>query len=135
MATIQPPPAPDATAAIAAFGTSARQAFNDFLEANTSRYRITRQKRSNIISWLIDNQRTPTTQIEHSQHHYTLHLFKYDAEKDLLLALPSGIYPAEHQVVVQEEIFRVIEQEHLLGKHAGQDTTWASIRGTYYGIA
>ena len=38
-------------------------------------------------------------------------------------------------MVVQEEIFRVIEQEYLLSKHAGQDTTWASIRGVYYGIS
>ena len=38
-------------------------------------------------------------------------------------------------MVVQEEIFRIIEQEHLLSKHAGQDTTWASIRGAYYSIS
>jgi hypothetical protein len=53
----------------------------------------------------------------------------------MLLALPSEGWPKERQVVVESEIFRVIEQEHLLSKHAGQDTTWASIRGTYYGIS
>ena len=46
MTTIQPPPAPDANTAISAFSTSARQTFDDFLEANSSRYRITREKRS-----------------------------------------------------------------------------------------
>jgi hypothetical protein len=53
----------------------------------------------------------------------------------MLLALPSESWPKDHQVVVENEIFGVIEQEHLLSKHAGQDTTWASIRGTYYGIS
>ena len=135
MTTIQPPPAPDANTAISAFSTSARQTFDDFLEANSSRYRITREKRSNIISWIMDDQKTPTTQTEHNLHHHALHSFKYDTEKDILTFLPSDNHPAEQQVVVQEEIFRVIEQEHLLSKHAGQDTTWASIRGVYYGIS
>ena len=135
MTTIQPPPAPDANTAISAFSTSARQTFDDFLEANSSRYCITREKRSNIISWIMDDQKTPTTQTEHNLHHHALHSFKYDTEKDVLTFLPSDNHPAERQVVVQEEIFRVIEQEHLLSKHAGQDTTWASIRGVYYGIS
>ena len=64
MVTIQPPPAPDAAAAIAAFSTSARQAFEDFLDSQSSRYWITKQKRANIIFWIIDEQRVPTDQIE-----------------------------------------------------------------------
>jgi len=83
----------------------------------------------------MDDQRTPTTQTEHNLHHHALHSFKYDTEKDVLTFLPSDNHPAKRQVVVQEEIFRVIEQEHLLSKHAGQDTTWASISGVYYGIS
>lgn len=135
MTTLNPPPAPDTTTAIHAFSTSARQAFNDFLEAYSSRYRITRQKRTNIISWLNNEQRTPINTIEHGQRHHALQSFRYDAEKDLLIALPSQSHELERQVVVEEEIFRIIEQEHLLSKHAGQDATWASIRGTYYGIS
>ena len=53
----------------------------------------------------------------------------------MLLVLLSESWPKDHQVVVENEIFGVIEQEHLLSKHAGQDTTWISIRGTYYGIS
>ena len=37
--------------------------------------------------------------------------------------------------MVQEEILRVIEQEYLLSKHAGQNMTWAAIRNTFYGIS
>ena len=73
--------------------------------------------------------------MEHNLRHYALHSFKYNAERDILTSLPSDNYPTERQVVVQEEIFRIIEQEYLLSKHAGQDTTWASIRGAYYGIS
>ena len=94
MTTIQPPPAPDAIAAISAFSTSARQALDDFLEANSSRCRITREKRSKIISWLID-RRTPTTQTEHNLRHYALNSFKYNAERDILTSLPSDNYPTE----------------------------------------
>ena len=53
----------------------------------------------------------------------------------MLLALPSESWPKDHQMVVENEIFGVIEQEYLLSKHASQDTIWASIRGTYYGIS
>ena len=37
--------------------------------------------------------------------------------------------------MVKEDIFRVIEQEHLLGKHAGQDMTWEAVKNTYYSIS
>jgi len=44
MDTIQPRPIPNAAVAISAFSTSARQAFDEFLEGHSSRYQITRQK-------------------------------------------------------------------------------------------
>lgn len=135
MTTLQPPPAPDATTAISPFSTTARQAFDVFLAGYTSRYRISRQKRANIISWLTDTQRTPVNQTEHSQRHYAVHNFRYDAGTDILWALSSEKHQGERQVVVQEEILRIIEQEHLLSKHSGRDTTWTSISKTYYGIA
>ena len=50
MITIQSLPAPDTATAIPAFSTSTKEAFEDFLKANSSRYRITREKRANIIS-------------------------------------------------------------------------------------
>ena len=135
MATIQPPPAPDATTAIQAFSTSARQAFETFLDDHNSRYCMSRQKRANIISWLTNDQRTPVNQIEHSQRHHAVNSFRYDTVNNILLVLPSESHPGERQVVVQEEILRVIEQEHLLSKHAGQNMTWAAIRNTFYGIS
>ena len=61
MTTIQLPPAPDTATAIPAFSTSAKEAFEDFLKANFSRYRITREQRSNIISWIRDNSKAPKT--------------------------------------------------------------------------
>jgi hypothetical protein len=123
MTTIQLLPIPDITTAIQAFSTSARQAFDAFLESHNSRYRISRQKRTNIISWLTDDQRTPINQIEHSQRHHAVNSFRYDAVNDILLVLPSESHSEERQVVIQEEILRVIEQEHLLSKHAGQNMT------------
>ena len=96
---------------------------------------MSRQKRANIISWLTNDQRTPVNQIEHSQHHYAVNSFRYNTVNDILLVLPSESHPGERQVVVQEEILRVIEQEHLLSKHAGQNMTWAVIRNTFYGIS
>ena len=50
MTIIQSPLAPDTATAISAFSTSAKEAFEDFLKANFSRYQITREKRFNIIS-------------------------------------------------------------------------------------
>ncbi|KAI9759664.1 MAG: hypothetical protein M1840_003230, partial [Geoglossum simile] len=118
MSTIQSPPPPNAATAIPAFSTSAREAFEDFLKNSSSRYRISREKRTNIISWVKDNSREPKTQFDYSQRHRALEGFRYDAERDLLLALASENWPKERQVVVEEEIFRVVEQEHLLSKHA-----------------
>ncbi|KAI9766128.1 MAG: hypothetical protein M1839_005023 [Geoglossum umbratile] len=127
MSTIQSPPPPNAATAIPAFSTSAREAFEDFLKDSASRYRISKEKRINIISWIKDDFREPKTQNNYSQHHHALEGFQYDAERDLLLVLASENWPKERQVVVEGEIFRMIKQEHLLSKHAGQDTTWASV--------
>src|SRR5438046_1271240 len=135
MATIQPPPAPDATTAIQSFSTSARQAFETFLYDHNSKYHMSRQKKANIISWLTNDQRTSVNQIEYSQHYHAVNSFRYDTVNDILLVLPSESHPGKRQVVVQEEILRVIEQEHLLSKHAGQNMTWAAIRNTFYGIS
>ena len=95
MVTLQLPPAPDAASAIQAFSTSTRQAFEDFLEGHSSKYHISRQKRANIIFWLIDDQRASINQIEHSQHHYAVHSFRYDATSDILLVLPSESHSGE----------------------------------------
>src|SRR2546428_14164466 len=56
MTTLQPLPAPDAAAAIPVFSTTARLAFDTYLSSNASRFHITRTKRANIVSWLIDDQ-------------------------------------------------------------------------------
>ena len=135
MVTIQAPPLPDIAAAVPAFSTNARQAFDTFLEGYSSRYRIPRQKRSNIVSWFVDTHRTPINQFEHSQHYHTMQTFQYDTDHDTLWALPCTGHSSERVVVVKEDIFRVIEQEHLLGKHIGQDITWEAVKNTYYGIS
>ena len=72
MTTIQSPPAPDTVTAIPAFSTSAKEAFGDFLKANSSRYWITREKRFNIISWIRDNPKVFKTQHDYSQWYYAL---------------------------------------------------------------
>ena len=135
MATIQPPPAPDTATAIPAFSTAARHTFNDWLSLHTNRFRITGAKRAEIISWIIDDLRVPQGQSESSKRFHIRRTFRYDAEKDILIALPSDGHSQERRAIVQDEIFGVIEQEHLLSKHAGQDTTWASISKTYYRIS
>ena len=135
MATIQPPPIPDTTVAISACSTSAKHAFADYLALHPSRWRISRSKRANIISWLMNDQRTITSQVERSQRHHSQHTYRYEPEEDILFMLPSEGHPQERRVVAEEEILSIIEQEHLLSKHAGQNTTWASINKTYYGIS
>ena len=96
MTTIQLPPALDTATAIPAFSTSTKEAFEDFLKANSSRYQITREKRANIISWIRDNLEAPKTQHDYSQQHHALQSFRYDVEKDMLLALPSESWPKNH---------------------------------------
>ena len=61
--------------------------------------------------------------------------FRYDADHDTLWALACTDHLSERVVVVKEDIFRVIEQEHLLEKHASQNMTWKAIKNTYYGIS
>src|SRR4051794_22796369 len=89
MTTLQPPPAPDAAAAIPAFSTTARLAFDTYLSSNASRFRITRTKRANIVSWLIDDQRAPSSQSEGSQRHHIQHTFRYNADGDVLVTIPT----------------------------------------------
>ncbi|KAI9764462.1 MAG: hypothetical protein M1839_005895, partial [Geoglossum umbratile] len=62
MSTIQSPPPPNAATAIPAFSTSAREAFEDFLKDSASRYRISKEKRINIISWIKNDFRESKTQ-------------------------------------------------------------------------
>ena len=60
--------------------------------------------------------------------------FAINSKKDVLWALGNKIHQKRRCVIVREEIYHVIEQEHLLSGHSGQDTTWAFIRNIYYGI-
>jgi hypothetical protein len=135
MATIQLPLTTDAATTISAFSIAARHTFNEWLSSHTNRFRITGAKRAEIISWIIDDLRAPQNQSESSKQFHIRRTYRYDAERDILIALPSDGHSQERKVVVQDEIFSVIEQEHLLSKHAGQETTWASISKTYYGIS
>ena len=89
MTTLQPPPAPDAATVISAFSTTARLAFDTYLSSNASRFRITRTKRANIVSWLIDDQRAPFSQSEGSQRHHIQHTFRYNADGDVLVTIPT----------------------------------------------
>ena len=56
--------------------------------------------------------------IDKEQVHISLS-FKYYAKRDILMAFLSNHCLEECQVVVEDNIFKVIEQEHLLGKHIG----------------
>ena len=101
--------APNPVTALVAFSTSAREVFEDFLKTSTSRYRIFREKRDNILSWVKDDSRVPKTQQDYSQHNHALQSFRYDIERDMLLSLPSEGCSKEQQVVVEGDIFRIIE--------------------------
>lgn len=89
MLTIQSLSLLNAVTAISAFSTSAKEAFEDFLKNSSSRYCIFREKRTNIILQVKDNSRELKTQFDYSQHYYALEEFRYDAKRDLLLALTS----------------------------------------------
>ena len=89
MTTLQPPPTPDAAAVIPAFSTAARLAFDTYLSSNASRFHITRTKRANIVSWLIDDQQAPSSQSEDSQCYHIQHTFRYNADADVLVTIPT----------------------------------------------
>ena len=90
MATIQSPPIPNTETAISAFSIEAKEAFKSFLEANPGRYRITKEKKDDILSWVKNDLRVAKTQHHYNQRGYALRSFRYNAEKDMLVALPSN---------------------------------------------
>ena len=107
------------------------QAFLSHLSQSPNDRRVTKAKEADIISWLTDLERRPSSQKESNRRNYVRKTFSYDGESDLLLCEDQS---GTRKVVTEDAIFDVVNAVHQELGHTGWDATWKALNGAYYGI-
>lgn len=116
------------------FTSEARTALADVIDERPSTRRISIAEKLNIVGWLTDPQRRPSTQEEFSRRNYVRKSFVWDKDGSRLLALDKNDPDRKRTVVTTDEIVAVVEQVHQANGHAGWDATWDDVNKRYYGI-
>ena len=91
-------------------------------------------EKKNLIEWLINHEKRPSSQQEFSRRHYARKTFIWDDRTQNLLALASKIGGNNRIVITEDRIADMVELVHNNNGHAGWDATWRDIRSSYYGI-
>ncbi|KAK5085111.1 hypothetical protein LTR70_008065 [Exophiala xenobiotica] len=116
------------------FASNARTALANLIEEHPSTRRISITEKLNIIGWLTDLQRRPSTQEEFSRRNYVRKNFVWDEDHSMLFAIDKDDPDHKRTVVLTDEIAPTVEQVHQANGHAGWDATWNDINKCYYGI-
>ncbi|KAF2462088.1 hypothetical protein BDY21DRAFT_368221 [Lineolata rhizophorae] len=117
-----------------AFTPATRSAFARYLSENPNNRRVSLAERENIIEWLTNPLRKPTTQKEFSRRNYVRNHFQWDQHSQRLMALGRREDEGSRIVVTEDQILEVVEQVHRDIGHAGWDATWKTLSAHYYGI-
>ena len=112
----------------------ARAAFPRYLQENPSNHRISQAERANLIDWLTNPHRRPSSQPEFSRRNYARKTFLYDEENDNLFAVAKKDEEKNRRVVTEDVIVDVVETVHQDNGHAGWDATWKDVNKSYHGI-
>lgn len=112
----------------------ARAAFAHYLQDNPSSHRVSQAERANLIDWLTNPFRRPSSQPEFSRRNYARKSFFYDGENDILFAVAKKDGDSNRRVVTEDMIVDIVETVHQDNGHAGWDATWKDVSTSYYGI-
>lgn len=119
---------------LVSFHPQTKEAFLQYLLENPSSRRISRHDRENLLEWLTNPSKRPTSQAEFSRRNYIRRTFTWDAESQNLLANPKSGEGGHRVVVFEDRIADTVEWVHESNGHAGWDNTWKNISISYYGI-
>lgn len=119
---------------LVSFNPQTKESFLKYLLEKPSSRRISRNDKENLLEWLTNPSKRPTSQTEFSRRNYVRKTFTWDTESQNLLAKPKSDEGGHRVVVFEDRIADTVEWVHESNSHAGWDSTWKSISETYYGI-
>lgn len=115
------------------FSQNTKTAFFQYLHANPNNRRVSQTEKNNLIQWLINLDRRPSSQQEFSRRNYARKSFSWDDNTQSLLKIPSNGTKGR-MVVTEDAIASVVELVHNNNGHSGWDATWKDVSTSYYGI-
>ena len=115
------------------WGRDTQLSFSVHLHGTPSSHRVTRAEKERMVQWLRATHLNPTSQKESSRRHYVRNNFEWEEESQVLFAVPKQGRP-RREVVTDDMILDIVESVHERNEHAGWDSTWRAISGSYYGI-
>jgi len=111
-----------------------KTAFLQYLRENPNSRRVSSTDKENLILWLIDPDKRPSSQKESSRRHYIRKTFTWNEEAQVLLAIKKRDEEKYREVVTEDMIADVVGSVHENNGHAGWDATWKDVSSSYYGI-
>lgn len=116
------------------FTLETKVSFLQYVCESPNNRRVSREERENIIQWLTDPLKRPTSQTEFSRRNYVRKTFVWEDASQHLLAAPKTNGARKRIVVTEDMIANVVEHVHENNDHAGWDYTWRDVSISYYGI-
>jgi hypothetical protein len=116
------------------FSSSTRTAFLNHVRENPSNRRVSQTDRDNIIEWLTNPSKQPSSQKEFSRRNYIRKAFTWDESTQSLLAVGKTNEDKCRMVITEDAIVDIVESAHQLNGHLGWDATWRDVSTSYYGI-
>lgn len=116
------------------FTSITRDYFKLYQSENPNKSRVTQSEREEIIAWLTDPSKHPSSQREFSRRNYVQSTFSWDEATKRLFARPKSGAAVNRLVVSEDMIIDAVEYVHIENEHAGWDGTWKAISTTYYGV-
>ncbi|KAA8623481.1 hypothetical protein PtrV1_04787 [Pyrenophora tritici-repentis] len=111
-----------------------KDAFICYLKQNPNKRRVNQDEKDNIVEWLTDPHKRPSTQQGFSRRNYVRKTFAWDGSTGILFAVAKKDTEKRRVVVTESNIADVVESVHNSNGHAGWDATWKDINSSYYGI-
>jgi hypothetical protein len=118
----------------AIFSSTTRTAFLNYVRENPNNRRVSKADGENIIEWLTNPSKRPSSQKEFSRRNYVRKAFTWDENTQSLLAIGKTTEDKRRMVVTDDMIVDVVESAHQQNGHLGWDATWRDVSTSYYGI-
>ncbi|EED17210.1 hypothetical protein TSTA_022640 [Talaromyces stipitatus ATCC 10500] len=116
------------------FANDTKESFLRYLSESPNNRRVSCEERENIIQWLTNPHKRPSSQSEFSRRNYVRKTFTWEEATQLLVACPKTEGGEKRVVVTEDMIADIVEYVHENNGHAGWDYTWRDISRSYYGI-
>lgn len=119
------------------FTLDTRAAFLQHLIENPNNRRVSPSAKEDLIEWLTNPHKRPSSQEDFSRRNYVRKTFAWDEESRSLLAIAKKDEGKVRTVITTDMIVDVVEMVHKVSGdsgHGGWDATWKNVSTSYYGI-